>query len=176
MKVIHLTRHPVPTAYSWTTHSAYCPPFAPHLPEKILLSPFDAGVRFPEYQNSWSGLSPLEKSLYYWTEVNAAALAWEQSLGVPWLRISYEGMFGGNDVEAVHAFLGLEKPQTVAKGKHVDQFHYLAPGMADWQVIANHPHTLDTARQLGYDPFSVDTSALVRRYLMGQSISSSPLL
>jgi len=174
-RVIHLVRHPVPTAYSWLTHQAYCPPLAPYLPAKILLAPSDAGVLFPEYQERWPTMTPFEKALYYWTEVNAAGLKWEQSLGVPWLRISYEGLFGGDDLAAVHDFLGLGAPDSVPnKAKRVDQFNYVATGMENWNIIANHPHTLETARSLGCDPLSVDTPALVQRYVYGQFTSSSP--
>src|SRR4051795_10208585 len=41
IRIVHLVRHPIPTAWSWVTQLAYCPPMAPHFPEKVLLSPFD---------------------------------------------------------------------------------------------------------------------------------------
>jgi hypothetical protein len=65
IRVIHLTRHPIPTACSWLTHSAYQVPILPHIPEKILLSPFDDGVQFPHYQTDWEKLNAFEKCLYY---------------------------------------------------------------------------------------------------------------
>lgn len=166
MRVVHLVRHPVPTAYSWLTHQAYCPPFLPHLREKVLLSPFDAGVQFPEYQERWSSLAPFEKALYYWTEVNAFGLRWEKELGVPWLRVTYEDLFGGSGLAAVHAFLNLDAPGPDGDTKaRVDRFHYVSAGMQDWHAVMNHPHTVETARQLGYDPLAVDATALRQRYV-----------
>ena len=177
VRVIHLTRHPVPTACSWLTHQAYCPPFLPHLQEKVLLSPFDAGVRFPEYQEVWPSLTPYEKALYYWTEINAFGLALEQNLGVPWLRLKYEELFGGNGIAALHDFLGLPpaSPETDDRRTQVDQYRYLAAGLDDWQAITRHPRTLHTSQQLGYDPLSVNASALQQRYLDGRPIFSSPV-
>src|SRR5262249_42648763 len=68
VRIIHLVRHPVPTAWSWLTHRAFCEPLLPHLPEKVLLSPFDEGVQFSQYRERWSSMSPYEKALYYWLE------------------------------------------------------------------------------------------------------------
>ncbi len=164
MRVIHLARHPVPTACSWLTHQAYCPPLLPHLREKILLSPFDAGVQFPEYQERWASLAPFEKALYYWTELNAFGLRWEKELGVPWLRVSYEDLFGGSGLAAVHAFLGI--PNLAARLEtRVDRFHYVSPEMQDWQATVSHPHAVETARLLGYDPLAVDATAMRQRYV-----------
>lgn len=175
IRVIHLTRHPVPTACSWLTHQAYCPPFLPHLSEKVLLSPFDAGVQFPEYQERWLSLTPYEKALYYWTEVNAFGLALEKDLCVPWLRLSYEDLFGGKGLAALHDFLGLSVSTPADIHLRVDQFHRISAGLYDWRTITNHPHTLRTCRQLGYDPMSVNGLALQQRYLAGLPVSSSPV-
>ncbi len=174
MRVIHLARHPVPTACSWLTHQAYCPPFLPHLPEKVLLSPFDAGVQFPEYQERWPSITPYDKTLFYWTEINAFGLGLESSLGIPWLRLTYEDLFGGKGLTALHDFLGLNATTPADTGLHVDQFHYISAGLYDWRTIAQHPHTLSVCQQLGYDPMSVNGQALQQRYLAGLPVSSSP--
>src|SRR5437016_1292105 len=50
VRVVHLVRHPVPTSWSWLTQRAYCSPLAPHLQERILLSPFDQGIQFLSFQ------------------------------------------------------------------------------------------------------------------------------
>jgi len=175
MRVIHLVRHPVPTACSWLTHQAYCPPFLPHLPEKVLLSPFDAGVQFPEYQERWPSLTPYEKALYYWTEINAFGLGFESSSGLPWLRVTYEDLFGGQGLAALHEFLGLNAATPADTGLRVDQFQYLSGGLYDWQSIASHPQALQVCQQLGYEPLSVSGQALQQRYLGGLPVSSSPV-
>ncbi|MDB6116357.1 MAG: hypothetical protein JWO08_138, partial [Verrucomicrobiaceae bacterium] len=140
---------------------------------KVLLSPFDAGVRFLEYCETWPELNPYEKALYYWTEINAAGLEWEQSLGVPWLRVTYEDVFGGQGLAALHDFLGIEAGTPAKTGLRVDKFYYISAGLYDWQGIANHPHTLQVCQQLDYDPMSVNGQALQQRYLAGVPISSS---
>jgi hypothetical protein len=169
VRIIHLVRHPLPTSYSWLTHQAYQPPLLPHLAEKTLLSPFDEGVRFVEYRDRWARLTPFEKCLYYWTEVNAFGLALESRLQVPWLRLRYEDLFHGDGLERLLAFLDLQPCAAVShrRAEVIDEHHsYLAAG-EDWRSIHAHPRALEIADQLGYsvEDDAVDADALDRRYV-----------
>lgn len=169
VRIIHLTRHPVPTCCSWLTHGAFQPPLAPHLPEKVLLSPFDPGMRFQEYRDMWDRLVPFEKCLYYWIEVNAFAMDWENSLGVPWLRLRFEDLFQGNGLARLLAFLDLPLNEAVAgrRSRVIDEHRFLSPGWQDWQTIHQHPRAVAVAEALGYDLQAVNADQLARRYLGG---------
>src|ERR1700677_2734126 len=70
IRIVHLVRHPVPTAFSWLSHGAYVPPLLPHMPPKEFITPFMPGVSFPEYRDRWPAMTPFERCLYYWMEVN----------------------------------------------------------------------------------------------------------
>ncbi len=107
VRIVHLTRHPVPTCYSWLTHRAFRVPLFAHIPEKVLLSPLDVGIAFKEYEAIWNELTPFEKCLFYWAEVHTFGIRCQSSLGVPWLRLKYEDLFAGDGLQQLLAFLDL---------------------------------------------------------------------
>lgn len=159
VKVVHLVRHPVPTALSWLTHLAYCRP-APHLAEKVLLSPFDEGVRFPSYRQRWDSMTPYEKSLYYWLEVNALACALPEAL-----RIRYEELFEASTLDRFLAFAGLGGADgAIAPERLVDRFRYLTPLWFAPHLIEEHAEVMSLATRLGYDPLGFDEGELIQRY------------
>lgn len=165
VRVIHLVRHPVPTAWSWVTQSAYCPPLAPHLRERVLLSPFDKGVHFTSFREKWEEMSPYEKALFYWTEVNAFGLRLQRSTAVPWLTVRFEDLLRGDALARLVAFAGFGSPTSTArKLEVVDEFHAYAGFWCDPRRVANHPEVLDVARTFGYDALDFDESALRKRY------------
>ena len=167
VRIVHLTRHPVPTAYSWVTHGLYVPPMLPHLPAKEFLTPFDEGVRFPEYREVWATLTPWEKCLYYWAEVQAHGLACETVLNVPWLRISYEALFAGDGLRRLVDFLELPVRDGLApaRARPVDQHRFLLSQWAEPGVLKRHARFVEVAERLGYSWADFDEEALRQRYL-----------
>ena len=167
VRIVHLVRHPVPTTYSWLSHGAYEPPLLPHLSERVLISPCDAGVRFPHYREQWDVLTPFEKGLYFWLEVNTAALETEQNSRVPWLRLRAEDLFAGTGWEALAGFLGLPLNTVSEVGPQppVDEFRYLVRGWHDWRVIERHPEVRRLMREFSYTLGEVDEESLRQRYL-----------
>ena len=170
MRVVHLVRHPVPTCLSWLTHSAYEPPLLPHLDEKVLLSPSDAGVRFGDYQECWDTLSPFEKCLYFWCEVNALALELQKEYGKRWLTLRYEDLFEGDGLARLLTFLELPVRDNMmeARSDPSDSFRYVTTANHDWRTIHQHPRALKLADRLGYKVGDVDCDAIYRRYVLGQ--------
>lgn len=166
VRVIHLVRHPLPTSFSWLTHRAYEPPFFPYLPMKTLLSPFDPGVCLPEYREGWEELTPFEKCLYYWAEVNLFGLAQKDALGVPWLQVTYEDLFFADGLERLLAFLDLPLADSLiaARAESVDRFRFTTTTTPDLKALGHHPRIIETARAFGYDPEEVDLAAFHRRY------------
>ena len=168
IRIVQLVRHPVTTSYSWLTHGAYQPPLLPHLPEKILLSPFDQGVQFPEYQEDWQTLTPYEKVLYFWTELHTLGRQLEKESSVPWLNIRYETLFKDNDLNRLIDFLELpERSQNTPQAQQtvIDKFHYLSNSWADWNAIKRHPKCLTLAEHLGYSLTEIHERDLAKRYL-----------
>lgn len=153
IRVVHLVRHPVPTAYSWISNGAYMPPILPHIPAKEFLSPFDRGVKFSEYRDHWHSLQPWEKCLYYWAEVNAFGLFQEQRLGVPWLRINYEHLFASGTLARLAGFIGLPHRPALAEaiGQRIDEHRFVTDQRIDPRQIRTHPRVIEVAERLGYE-------------------------
>lgn len=168
IRVVHLTRHPVPTALSWLTHSAYLPPLLPHLRERVLLTPFDPGAAFPGYQSRWPSLHPVEKCLYYWAEVNAFGLRLAESAGVPWFRLRCEDLFEGPALADLLAFLELplRKELLETRREVVDRHRFVAPcAPPDLEFLGSHGPVLSVAGALGYDMESPDPLSFLGRYM-----------
>jgi hypothetical protein len=164
VRAIHLLRHPIPTAWSWLTHRAYCPPLAPHLPEKILVAAADEGLRFAHYRERWSTMTPFEKALFYWAEVHALGLELESRTSAPWLRVHSEALFAGNGLDVLHRFLGLDPNRCAyAADSPVDRFRYVVDS-GDPRQIERHPEFIELARTLGYDAMDFDVEKLSQRY------------
>jgi len=166
IRIVHLTRHPVPVAYSWTAHGAYVPPVLPQVPEKILLHPGDRGVAFPEYAEAWPRLHAFERALYFWAEVHAFALRWQVIADVPWLRVEMKELFTPAGLARLTGFLDLGcGPELLGAAQDVvDEHHFQLGDWCDPHVIERHPRVTEVARALGYDPMAIDVAALKRRY------------
>ena len=155
VRILLLIREPVATALSWLTHQAYCAPLAPHLKEKVLLSPFDAGVAYPAYRERWNFMQPFEKCLYFWLEVNALGERLKYGDAAPMLRVSVEKLLQSDSSSALEQMLDfLElpiKPEFIAaRSQRVDAFRYVAHLQPDTSAVHNHPEVLKLAACLGY--------------------------
>lgn len=171
VRVVHLVRHPVPTACSWLSHGAFVPPILPHLPAHELLLPTDVGVSFSEYRDTWPTLSPLEKGLFYWAEVNAFGLRLERASTTPWLRLRYEDLFDPRSDALARLLVFLHLPaetiHQIDRGERVDQFHYHLAQWPEPELVARHPCVLAVAAALGYDPTNFAVGDLRTRFLLG---------
>jgi len=168
VRVVHLVRHPVPTACSWLSHGLFAPPLLPHQRMKEFIAPTDAGVSFPEYQTCWSELAPVEKGLVYWAEVNAFGLRQERALGVPWLRIHYEALFdpASEALARLAAFVGLpaERIRQIDRGERVDEHRFHLAAWPEPERIARHPPVIAVAEALGYRAEAFAPAALAARF------------
>jgi hypothetical protein len=152
VRIVHLVRHPAAMAASWVSRGAYIPPILPHLPQRILISPFDAGVSFPEYRDRWPAMLPFEKCLLYWAEVNAFALRLEQRRPAPWLRLPYEDLFAEAGAEELIEFLDLPpRPGFLAaRATREDAWRSLPESTCDPALLERHPEIIALAEKLGY--------------------------
>jgi len=171
IRIVHLVRHPVPTACSWVSHGAYVPPLLPHLPTKELILSTDPGVQFPEFAASWDRLSAYEKCLVYWAEVNALGLSLESDAGIPWLRVQYEGIFdpAQPDLPRLFEFMGVPASAlaTVERGERIDEHRFQLDRWPEPERIAQHPRVVAIASALGYDANRWNAGALTERFLGG---------
>ena len=167
VRVVHLVRHPIPSAWSWVAQQAYCAPLAPHLAMKEPLSPFDEGIAFTSYRDRWSGLSPYEKALFYWLEVNSFAMQLEQRADAPWLRIRFDELFRGQTLQSLLAFAGIHAIVESGAPPPVDDSPSVVVSWSDPVLIARHPDVIELSAALGYDALDFDATKLRRRYFAG---------
>lgn len=167
IRIVHLVRHPIPTAASMVTHLYYHEPDRPdRLNELAVLTPDDAGVSFPEYRERWDRMERFEKCLYFWAEINALGLKLETELGVPWLRVRSEDMFRGDGLEQLLEFLELPRRDTMiaARAKRVDQYVMGTNVPLRAGLVAEHPRVVELAGRFGYDPLDYSETRLNARY------------
>jgi hypothetical protein len=170
LRVVHLTRHPVPTSLSHLAHSSYAGSARDDAFTRLAtLGPEDERVFAPGYRDDWERLSPYEKCLYWWTEVNRFGLEFAQRAAhIPLLRVAAEPLLAG-DAATRHqllSFLGLDDHPgwAAARRRTVDRWHHRTDQPVQPELIARHPDTVQTAAALGYDALGFDDAALRERY------------
>lgn len=168
--IVHLTRHPVPTSISHMVHQCYGgSPRNDDYTRLAALDPFCPRVFQPEAERSWEDLTPYEKCLFWWTEVNLYA---EEIQGrypdVPFHRIKSEDLLRGNEdvLQALFAALGLPyTDEARARTRHpIDRWKHQTRLEFDWRKIFAHPRAVAVAERLGYVVSEVDDSRLDQRY------------
>jgi hypothetical protein len=150
-KVIYIHRDPVANATSLLKLNAFVPPLLPHLAEKQLFHPSAPNALLPEYVDYWPQLSPFEKCLYYWAEVNLQAELY-QELFAPthWLTIPYSDLFCESTLRKIAEFTNLPFEFQAHMLDRVDRYN----GQPQSHVYANqifkHPKILAVASRLNY--------------------------
>lgn len=152
VKVIHIHRDPVANAGSLLKLNAFVPPLLPHLREKRLFDPQARDALLPEYTAHWQYLSPFEKCLYYWAEVNLQAALYQSAFAQNrWLTIPYSQLFNADSLRRIANFAGLDFNFHSAMLAQVDNFPGLPQSPIEPDIIHRHPRILRVASDLGYD-------------------------
>ena len=172
VKIVHLTRHPISTSISLTTHDVY---EREDCLDSLSLDPFDEGVSQKYLAEKWPSMHVYEKCLFWWTEIHLYAVEIEGRYpSIPYLRIKYEDLLSQNFevLWQLLDFLGLPKNDGVAQsiGRFDDKYRYRT-NKVDWKLIYNYPETIRIAQQLGYNlnynqKFDQLESILSRRYFI----------
>jgi hypothetical protein len=170
LRIVHLTRHPVPSALSHLAHSSYADSDRDDAYTRwATLGPSDRGVFQPEYAARWKRLSAYEKCLFWWTEVHRYGLEVGERLeGIPLIRVRSEELLGGerSAIARLLEFMGLDwREEWLARtSRVVDRWHHHTDAWADPLQILEHPLTVQTAVDLGYEVEQLDLAALEARY------------
>jgi hypothetical protein len=170
LRVVHLTRHPVPTALSQLALNFYADsPRDDEFTRVASLAPTDANVFHPEYAGRWSAMTPYEKCLYWWTEMSLFGLEFpERYPDIRFLRIRSEEVLSGNreQLERLCELMALPWHDGWLAGTNqsVDRWPRRIGRGVDPGAVRDHPATIDTARRLGYDAVDVDVVALRAHY------------
>jgi len=170
VRLVHLTRHPVPTAISHMVHQTYGG--SPRIDGYTQLAALDAccpGVYQTELAERWDELTPYEKTLFWWTEVHLYADELrERYPSVPFHRVKAESLLGGESgaLADLCSFMGLPFRDELAHrtAERVDEWPHRTDIEFDWRLIHRHPRAAEVAARLGYDVTDVDAEGLAQRY------------
>jgi hypothetical protein len=169
LQIVHLTRHPVPSALSHLAHSTYAGSRREDSYTRFAtLGPEDPAVFQPSYATCWDRLTPYEKCLFWWTEVHLFGLELPGRIGaIPYLRVQAEDLLSGDreTIERLLAFIGL--PWTdgwIAHARRVEDRWLQHRGAVDPLEVHRHPTTCELATQLGYDVGRLNLGALEAHY------------
>jgi hypothetical protein len=169
LAIVHLARHPVPSALSHLAHQSYAgSPRADAYTELATLGPEDPNVFQPEYAARWAELTPYERCVFWWTEVSLFALEVAERLPrVPFLRVRSEEMLAGDrsTLERLAAHMGLSADGWAERTRRrVDRWNHRTDADIDPPRIREHPRALEVAGRLGYTLDEVEPAALRERY------------
>lgn len=170
IRIVHLVRHPVPTAISHMAHKTYGgSPRSDGYTQLAALDAFCPGVIQTDVREVWDDLTPYEKTLFWWTEVHLYAEELAQRYPtVPFHRVRSEDVLAGGDgtLRGLCAFLDLPwRPELVTRtSQRVDAWHHRTDTDFEWRRIFDHDLTVALAQRLGYDFAGVDDRALASRY------------
>ncbi|MBW8849500.1 MAG: sulfotransferase domain-containing protein [Xanthomonadales bacterium] len=165
LRIVHLARHPVTTAFSMATHQVYD---RDDWIRDAALTPFDGGCLRPALQLRWAAMSGYEKCLFWWTELHRYAIDLHRRRpDIAWHATTYEALFAPTP-DALHAlvdFCGLPRRPALGalRERRTDQYHYRT-WPDDWRKALQSPETVEVAEALGYDIADTDAHALSARY------------
>jgi hypothetical protein len=170
LRIVHLTRHPVPAALSQLAEGLYAGSARDDPYTRLAtLGPEDPNVFQPEYAKTWDQLSAYEKCLFWWTEVHLFGLEFPGRFPqTRFLRIKSEAIMKGERATLQRLLDFLDLPRDArwsARADHaVARWHPHPDPSVDPLEIHRHPATVEVARELGYDVSSLNTGELLARY------------
>lgn len=166
VKIVHLVRHPVHVALSLVTHHVY--EGREDWVSRAELSPFDPGVVQKELAGDWARMSPYEKCLFWWTEINLYALELKERLrDVEFLLVRYEDLFGpdAQAMEGLVRFMGLAYDPALLslRSNNVDRYR-MKSAAVEWTLIFKYARTIALAERFGYDCRDLSAPQVAARY------------
>jgi hypothetical protein len=115
-------------------------------------------------------MSPYEKCLFWWTEVNLFGLEFARRFPrIPVMRLRSERMLAGDRGTNTRLVEFLELPwdeRWLQQARSsIDRWHHRTDKPLDPLQVLRHPRTVETAQTLGYEPEDVDLAQLRARYI-----------
>lgn len=170
VRLLHLTRHPVPTSLSHMAHQCYGG--SPRDDGYTRLAALDAScprVFQGDHDAFWDRLTPYEKCLFWWTEVHLYADELRTRYpDVPFTRFKSEDVLEGDEETMRRLTRALELPYDDElqhrTSNRVDRWNHQTELNFEWRKILDHPLSLEVAERLGYEVSDVDEARLEQRY------------
>lgn len=168
VRILHLVRHPVAVAASFTNngmYDAYVERRATSM--NVHLDPRVSRTFYPEYRDTWKKLSPFEKNLFRWAEINSYGDELKTLYpDRPFMRRRVEDI--SKDVlNDIAIFFGLPE----RSGDRIPNFNSqrnrrksLRPIRDAFNLLSNHVHVIQLAESLGYNCSSESVRRIETNY------------
>lgn len=166
LRVVHLTRHPVPTALLNSAAELYADSSRDDTYTRYAtLSARDRGVIQSHYSTCWEELSSYERCLFWWTEVHLFGIELPGMVDdMSYLRVKSEDLLSGDrtEIERMLDFMELEWSfGWLRHSRHqLDRWHEHGHDPAEALEVHRHPIAVEVARELGYDLSGLTVGAL----------------
>lgn len=168
LRVLFIHRHPIEVAASFKLIGSYSIYNSP----QWAITPWHPRAMYPQYQNAWASMTPFDKCLYLWLEVNSFAL--EISRRYPdmhFLEIKSSDLFKNNKtLEEVVRFTGFHQDglclQRSTEKNRRDLFSLeRRPIKDEWKHYRQqHPLVIKFAEDLGYNMDEKCIAHLITKY------------
>ena len=147
--VIYIHRDPVANAISLLKLSSFVPSVIPGLPEKLFFQ-LTADSHMSVFSDLWDSLSPFEKNLIYWGEVQLQARTYMESwYDGEWLTVDFENLFTIQTQKLLTKFVGFPNYQKAAS-EVADGFDLGVQCPVDTDEIYDLKKIREIAKDLGY--------------------------
>lgn len=173
LKILYLHRHPIEVAASFKLIGSYSIYNSP----QWAITPWHTRAKFPEFQSRWNAMTPFEKCLYLWLEVNAAALETpNQYPNVEFLQIKSSDLFKRDStLEEIATFTGFHQDSSCLKRSNETNRRELfslerRPIKDEWQNYRRHPEVVALGEKLGYNMEESHVSELIKKYQLPRGV------
>ncbi len=162
VRLLHLTRHPVPTAASMTLHGLYDEVrSAGYGIEDHAIRPWSPGIQHPEVEAMWREMGLFERNLFRVVEIHRLGLRLASEFpSVPYKRIRVEE-FSNDTARQILDFFELSYGPSAPVLPRTNETLKLARGARsvgeEWRRFLDYPWAVDLCKQLGYP---IDSDAI----------------
>jgi hypothetical protein len=153
-RALYLHRHPVAYAASSAILGSYTDYNSP----SWAITPDHPRALYPQFRDRWSGMTPYEKCLYLWLEVNGFAReVRERYPALPFLEVKSSDLFRSKETLArVAFFTGFSESEDVVIEPSEDRnernvfSRERRPIRDEWRSYRKHPEVVAMGESLGY--------------------------
>jgi hypothetical protein len=169
LRVLHIHRHPIQVAASFAVMGSY----SVNQSKNWALDPFDKSAAYPEFQGRWKKMTPFEKCLYMWLEINSAAFEFVRLnpyipvMQVPSIRLFSDKVF----LSEIAEFCGFQtnknrtsQKSSVKKNKLMQMSLETRPIDSEWSAYLHHPEVIKLGESLGYDMTKDNVARMIEKY------------
>lgn len=167
LRVLYVHRHPIEVAASFKLIGNY----SIYNSEDWAITPDHPNARYPQFASRWDSMTPFEKCLYYWLEVNASAEELRQIYpDLKLMELKSSDLFRSDSVlDSIVQFTGFdcyEKPIVRSRERNRREIFLLErrPIRQEWMDYQHHPEMIEFAERLGYDMSTEFVASLIHKY------------